>query len=73
MDQAQSVLKKTLKRDPTPKEVARYLETHGNKSSAAHGKEVDPSLVKDVTNDLRDLLGREPTAKEVEDFLNDMD
>lgn len=60
-----------MKREPTPDEVAKYLETHQDIGKwGSH--QVDPNLVQEVTEDLRVLYGRDPTAKEVEQFLEDM-
>lgn len=35
-------------------------------------QQVSPQLVKDIQEDLKQVLGRDPTPKEVEDFLNDI-
>ena len=40
--------------------------------SAAGWTKVDPDLIKDIQNDLKEILGRDPTAKEVQDFLEDL-
>ena len=66
-----------LRKVPESMTWEQYTQMHLNgqnprSSTPASPKKVDQNVVDDAVKDLKELMGREPTAKEVEDFLNDM-
>ena len=56
MDNAIGELKANLGRNPTAKEVEDFLNVEN--PTEKMNDTVDPNLVKDIENDLKELLGR---------------
>lgn len=70
--QARADLKELLGREPTVAETAKFLRAMEKLPSASENQpeesewsKVDPDLVNRAKKDLKELLGRNPTAKEV--------